>query len=258
MGRDFRNDKEKAAMKYVIYTRISSENEKDKKKPNEEDISLSHEMQLKECLKTIGDSKYIVFHESNVSGDSCLTKRPSLEKALESIKKGDVFLVWKRDRLTREIFKFGSIITRLTMKGASLKSATEPNLFEDDHNDKIIMVFGQLAAEAELKNIRFRTKTALKVLKEKGKRVGYIPYGFTVDQDNNIIVCPEEQKTLDLMAHLYFNERLTYREVEDYLCKNSILNREGGQWSRCAIHRNLSHYKEHRKFYLPQQAEITV
>lgn len=236
-------------MKYVIYTRISI---------NADEDALSHEMQMKECLKLVGDKEFVVFHESGVSGDICLTKRPILEKAIESVKKGDVFIVWKMDRLTREIFKFGSIVTQLTKKGGSILSVSEPNYFEDNHSNKIILVFSQLAAESELQNIRKRTKTALKVLKEKGKRVGYIPYGFTVDQDNNIIVCPEEQKTLDLMADLYFNERMTYREVEDYLCKNSILNREGRQWSRCAIHRNLAHYKEHRSFYLPQQAEIAV
>ena len=52
--------------------------------------------------------------------------RPGLMRALYSLRAGDVFVVYKVDRLARSLSDLLRIIDRITAAGASFRSLTEP------------------------------------------------------------------------------------------------------------------------------------
>lgn len=227
-------------MKYVIYTRLSIQ---------KDDSSDSHDMQLKKCQEIVGDATYLTFSESNISGDVEIEKCPKLYKALNSLKPGDVFLIWKMDRLSRDLIKMAKILQIIEKKKAVLQSATEPNFFDDNMNAQLIRNITMVIAEHELKTIRFRVKSALAAKKAKGQRVGYIPYGYHLEGLKMLAPDDIEQEMITLFEELYFGRGYTYRQVAEYLSSKEIWNREGRQWSYSSVCRILKNRLRHAEVF---------
>lgn len=61
--------------------------------------------------------------EDQASG---VARRPALECALYSLRKGDVLIVYKVDRLARSLSDLLRVVDRIAAAGASFKSITEP------------------------------------------------------------------------------------------------------------------------------------
>ena len=51
--------------------------------------------------------------------------RPELLKALEQLREGDVFVVWKLDRLSRSLKDLLHLMEQVQAKGAGFRSQTE-------------------------------------------------------------------------------------------------------------------------------------
>lgn len=236
-------------MKYVIYTRVS-------KLKDEE--SISHEMQLQKCLDIVKGEQYLAFQESNISGDTDVEKCPKLYEALSCLKPGDIFIIWKMDRLSRDLLKMAKILAAVEKKKSIIVSATEPNFFDNNVTAKMIRNITMAIAEYELGSIRLRVKTALEAKKKKGLRVGYIPYGYRVIEGNRLVADETEQFNLDLMAQLYIEKGLTYREVAASLNNGGIPNRSGHQWSRMSVFRILKNRSRHAEAYLRKPEPLHI
>ncbi len=78
------------------------------------------EIQLKE-LRRFGVD---LIYEEKISGVS--RERPELKKLLDILKKGDVLVVYKLDRLGRSVRQIMDIFDLLTERGCGFKSLTEP------------------------------------------------------------------------------------------------------------------------------------
>ena len=137
-------------MKYVAYTRKSKAKKVRDSRGNwilEED-PLSHKMQAEEIRKHLqrhtGQHQLLIFSETNVSRDDPFEKWVELNNAIQSLKKGDIFVVWKSDRLMADNVEIAKMIAAITKKGADLISATEQGFFEDD---PIFRIYRLLAVE---------------------------------------------------------------------------------------------------------------
>jgi DNA invertase Pin-like site-specific DNA recombinase len=72
------------------------------------------EAQVKE-LKALGCERILKEQVSSVAA------RPQLERALDTLRKGDVLIVTKLDRLARNVVHLGQIVERVQKVGASLR-----------------------------------------------------------------------------------------------------------------------------------------
>jgi DNA invertase Pin-like site-specific DNA recombinase len=72
------------------------------------------EAQVKE-LKSLGCERVLKEQVSSIAA------RPQLERALDSLRKGDVLIVTKLDRLARNVVHLGQIVERIQKAGASLR-----------------------------------------------------------------------------------------------------------------------------------------
>lgn len=243
-------------MKYVAFTR-QSKAKRIKDENGEwgfEEDPLSHNFQTEEIRKYTGENELLVFSETNVSRDEPFEKWIELNKAIDSLKKGDIFIVWKADRLMADNDEVGKMIACATKKGAELISVTEENFFE---NKPIFRIYRMLAVEfnrIELEKIRERTRNALQAKKCRGERVGYIPYGYKLSGGKYIVPDEIEQSNIEIMDDLYHNHRLTYREVVERMNGEGLVNRKGCPWSRSAVHRILTRKNHHAEFYLSEKS----
>jgi len=111
----------------------------------------------------------VIFHEK-ASGAS-QRGRPELARCLSSLKRGDVLVVYKIDRVARSLFDLLDILRRLERVGATIKSVTEPL---DTTNSMGVFVVQILGAVAQLERsmIRERSMAGQLAARERGREPG--------------------------------------------------------------------------------------
>jgi hypothetical protein len=107
--------------------------------------------------------------------------RPELLKALAKVRRGDVLVVARLDRLARSLSHLLSVIAELDAKGAHFKSLADPIGTTTPQGRFALQVLGAVA-ELERALIRERTKDGLSAAKRRG-RVGGNPKLRAGDHD---------------------------------------------------------------------------
>lgn len=97
--------------------------------------------------------------------------RPELAKAISYLRKGDVLVVWKMDRLARSLKQLIDTVEDLERRGIGFVSLTESIDTTTPGGRLVFHVFGALA-EFERELIRERTNAGLKSAKERGVKLG--------------------------------------------------------------------------------------
>jgi DNA invertase Pin-like site-specific DNA recombinase len=137
----------------IGYARVSTE---------EQNLSLQ-----RDALKKAGCKKIVT--DKGVSGNS--PKRDGLDRALKQIKKRDVLVVWKLDRLGRSLRHLIELIETLREKGAGFQSLSDGISTTTAGGQLVFHIMGALA-EFERSLIIERTKAGLAAAKRRGKYPG--------------------------------------------------------------------------------------
>ncbi len=98
-------------------------------------------------------------------------KRPQLDKALEHVQKGDTFVVWRLDRLGRNLKHLIELVTQFETRSISFKSLTEAIDTTTSGGRLIFYIFGAMA-EFESNIIKERTNAGLKAARARGRLGG--------------------------------------------------------------------------------------
>lgn len=111
-------------------------------------------------------------YEDRASGR--LDGRPGLEAALKALRKGDALVVWKLDRLGRNLRHLVNTIHDLTQRGIGFKVLTGQGASIDTTKPAGKLVFGIFAALAEFERelISERTKAGLASARARGRKGG--------------------------------------------------------------------------------------
>jgi DNA invertase Pin-like site-specific DNA recombinase len=132
--------------------------------------------------------------------------RPELAKALARVRRGDVLVVARLDRLARSLSHLLAVIAELDAKGAHFKSLADPIDTTTPQGRFALQVLGAVA-ELERALIQERTKDGLRAAKKRG-RIGGNPKLRAGDRD-------AIQSIVDAKAARYF-ERVN-RTAEHWL-----------------------------------------
>ncbi len=154
-----------------------------------------------DVLKAAGCAE--IFRE-HISGAKA--PRPELAKALARVRRGDVLVVARLDRLARSLSHLLSAIAELDAKGAHFKSLADPIDTTTPQGRFALQVLGAVA-ELERALIQERTKDGLRAAKRRG-RVGGNPKLRAGDRD-------AIKQIVDAKAEAYF-QRLN-RTAEHWL-----------------------------------------
>jgi len=225
-------------MKYVIYVRVSTDEQKD---------GHSLETQQQICLAHVpeGVKREIILDSS--SGGKNLERRTELKKALDMLEKGDVLLVYKMDRLVRDYIQYGHIMYLIQSKKATCIAVMEKD------QDRTMKGFTAIISDLERQRIKDNTKNALQARKRAGYRVGRIPYGYSLGEAAKIIVNDSEQVIVKKMETLS-SQGVCLRAISERLRKDGIYTRSGTSFSHVSIHKILKNAPAHREAYLKSPA----
>jgi DNA invertase Pin-like site-specific DNA recombinase len=216
-------------MRAIIYRRVSSEEQK------KSGLGLSAQLQTcTELAKKLGASEIEVFTDSAISGSTGIEERAGLREALAALKKDDILLVARRDRIARDMLVTLSVEQIVAKRKATLVSAAGEH-HDDPVTNLIVKTMSDLFAQIERTTISSRTRNALKVKIAKGELVGNIKYGYRLANDKiHLIPNRREQKIIDDVRKLR-SQRLSLRAIAAKLNDSNVRSRNGNPWQASQV-----------------------
>ena len=132
-------------------------------------------------------------------------ERPVLEQLIETLRAGDVLVIWKLDRLGRSLTHLLAIVTDLITRQIGLKSLNDPIDTTTPQGRLIFNLFASLA-EFEREVMRERTRAGLSAARARG-RLGGRPKGI-----------PHKAEATAYAAETLYREgRLSAQDIADKL-----------------------------------------
>lgn len=134
------------------------------------------DMQI-DALRKAGCEK---IYQEKASGAK--TERPELNNILQNIRKGDILIIWKLDRLGRSLKHLIEVVNELIGKGAGLKSLKDEFIDTTSAQGRLIFNIFASLAEFEREIIRERTQAGLDAARARGRKGGR-PKGLSKDAE---------------------------------------------------------------------------
>lgn len=180
-------------MAFIAYLRVSTD--------EQANSGLGIEAQRAAIEKAVGQSD-AVFCDEGYSGSN--PKRPGLLAALEALESGDVLVVAKRDRLSRDVYLAAWLEKEAKRRGARIVSAAGEGTENDDPASVLMRTLIDAFAEYEKNLIGARTSAALAAKKARGEKTGGdIPFGFNLASDGrHLTPDASEQEAVAIIAEL--------------------------------------------------------
>lgn len=153
-------------------------------------------------------------YEDFASGKS--DERQGLMACIQALRKGDTLIVWKLDRLGRNLRHLVNTVHELSSKGISFKVLTGQGAQIDTTTSQGNLVFGIFAALAEFERdlISERTKAGLASARARGRKGG-APFKMTQAKLRLAMASmgKPETKISDLCKELGITRQTLYRHV---------------------------------------------
>ena len=180
------------------------------------------------------------FTDNGVSGAARIEKRLELLAAISALRKGDVLLVAKRDRIARgDVLLMAWIEKEVAKRGARIVSAAGEGTDDDDPSSVLMRRIVDAFAEYERAIMRARTRAALATQKAAGRRwCNDAPYGYRWTADGEVAENAAEQRTIAQVIELR-EQGTTYRGIVTELKRRRRVNRAGRPFQLSQIQRML-------------------
>lgn len=174
------------------------------------------------------------FEDAGISGAAGLEDRPGLAAAIGRLRRGDVLLIAKRDRLGRDVMNVMLIEKVIAKRGASVASADGVGN-GDGAADVFMRQVMDAAAAFERNLIRARTKAAMAAKRKAGERVGEVPFGWAIDAAGRLVEDAAEQNVLAKIVACR-QAGMSLRKIAAILTEAGCVTKKGGTaWSHSTV-----------------------
>lgn len=176
------------------------------------DGSQTTDLQRDALLQAGVDEQHL--YEDYASGKN--DNRIGLDACLKALREGDVLVVWKLDRLGRNLSHLVKTVTRLSEQNIGLKVLTGQGANIDTTTAAGRMIFGIFASLADFESelIRERTNAGLIAARVRGRNGGR-KFQLTKSQVRMLQVVMQSRETsvVDLCQELNITRSTLYRHV---------------------------------------------
>ena len=152
--------------------------------------------------------------------------RPELHRLLDNLRKGDVLVVWKLDRLSRSLRDVLIIMERLAEAKAGFRSLTEAIDTTTPAGRMMMQMVGAFA-EFERAMLRERTKAGLEAAREEGRIGGRRPKLSPQQQTEIRKMVIKGDKTAADAARLF---KIHPATVSRLLARPAVLSAKGAKY----------------------------
>lgn len=215
-----------ASTKVAIYIRVSTQYQVDRAS-----LPVQREELINYSKYVLGIDSYFVFEDAGYSAKN--TDRPAYQQMMARIRTGEFthILVWKIDRISRNLLDFATMYSELKHLGVTFVSKNEQFDTSSAMGEamlKIILVFAELE-----RNMTSERVSAIMVSRANGGEWngGKIPFGYSYQKDGKIFsVCEPEAK---IVLHIYdlYESIGSLTAVAKTMNENGIRSRTGKPWN---------------------------
>lgn len=221
--------------KGAIYIRVSTVMQLDK-----ESRGVQRNDLIRYCNDILGIPDYEIFEDAGFSAGT--TDRPDYQKMMQRIRAGEFthLLVWKIDRISRNIIDFTDMYQELQALGITFISLAEQfdtSSIVGQALLKMILIF----AELERHNAAERSKAVLLSKAEAGEYTGFrIPFGYRRDSDTKEYSIEEPEAHIIRLIFDMFDHGTTVYTIAKHLNSLPLKERVKEKWQMPTIERMLT------------------
>lgn len=223
--------------KLVGYCRVSTDNQK------EEGTVEIQEIALQEYCTNNGHQLVNVFKDEGVSGG--LEDRPALAEMfsyLETHKETEGILIYRLDRLARDLYIQEHLIKKLEMLHKSILSVKEPNLDSSDPMRKAFRQFMGIVAELEKAFITMRLSGGrINKARKGGYAGGGVAFGYKA-KDKNLEINDKDILTIRKIFYLRQQKKFGFRQIATLLNEERIPTSRGKRWYASTVRYILNNH----------------
>lgn len=186
-------------MKVAIYTRVSTDHQIDK-----DSLPMQRNDLIAYARLILGTEDYEVFEDAGYSGKN--VARPGFQAMMARTRRGEFthILVWKIDRISRNLLDFAQMYAELKKLGVAFVSKNERFDTSSAMGEamlKIILVFAELERNMTSERV---TATMISRASNGIWNGGQIPYGYTYDTETkSFSICEDEAQVVRIMHDRY-------------------------------------------------------
>lgn len=219
----------------AIYARVSTVMQADR---------YSLPMQKKDlvayCQAILGTNDYVIYEDAGFSGKN--TDRPAYQQMMSEVRKGGFshVLVWKLDRISRNLLDFAQMYSELKHLGVVFISRSESFDTSSAMGEamlKIILVFAELERNMTIERV---TATMISRATAGTWNGSTVPYGYSYDKKSKeFSIDPRELEVCRLMLK-EFKATKSIMETARRLNQSGYTTRKGAQWDPRGVKRILT------------------
>lgn len=219
--------KNKESTKLVGYCRVSTDNQK------EEGTIEIQDKALKQYAAENNFELVKIFKDEAISGSSELENRPGLAGLfyfIENEKDIKGVLVYKLDRLARDLYIQEKLIKELDNLKLKLISINEPNLDSKDPMRKAFRQFMGIVSELEKAFITMRLSGGRINKAQKGGYAGGSTALGYIAKNNELKIDEEQADIVKKIFYLKRYKHLSLGKIAKHLNEEKIATKRGGKW----------------------------
>ena len=221
-------------MNCAVYVRVSTEEQA------KEGYSLAAQTdKIVEFIKNKGWTYSEVYCDDGYS--AAHRRRPALERMLADAaqRQFEAVMVYKIDRLSRNLKDLIEIVEELAKDGAGFKSITE---LIDTTTPEGRLMFHQFGSFAQYERELISQRTTMGVHKRLKTGLwpgGCPPYGYDL-KDGRLLLVKSEAKIIKQMFELYLNKQYGVINIARYLNATGIKTKQGKKWKGAVVYHVLT------------------
>ena len=219
----------------IAYCRVSTDNQKEEKT-----IQLQVES-LKKYAEGHGLTIVEWFEDDGISGG--LEDRPALIRLMKYLEENlDIqgVLIYKLDRLARDLYIQEGLIKEFTKLKKEVISTLEPDLASNDPFRKAFRQMLGVFAEFEKAMITLRMKNGRNSSVSKGRWHGGSIYGYDSTKDGELVINKKEAEVVKRIYHLKRYQKMSPKKIADLLNKEEVsTKRKTTKWHALTIRKVL-------------------
>lgn len=219
----------------AIYVRVSTAHQVDK-----DSLPMQKNDLLAYAKLMLGTEDCVIFEDAGYSGKN--TDRPEFQKMMSQIRAGKFthLLVWKIDRISRNLLDFATMYDELKELGVVFVSKNEQFDTSSAMGEamlKIILVFAELERNMASERV---SATMISRANSGLWNGGRVPYGYDYDYGTHDFTPSETEAPIVQLIHDLYEEGRSIAGVSRVLNAKGLITRAGNAWGPIAVNTILS------------------
>lgn len=216
--------------KVAIYIRVSTLHQIDR-----DSLPMQRQDLIAYAKLILNTDDVTIFEDAGYSGKN--TIRPEFQKMMSQLRTGTYthLLVWKIDRISRNLLDFAEMYQELKNLGVTFVSKNEQfdtSTAMGEAMLKIILVFAELERNMTSERV---TATMISRASNGQWNGGRIPYGYDYDPEEQAFSFNSDEYNIAHLIHDKYEELRSLVYLARYLNEHGYRTRAGNDWSPVSL-----------------------